>query len=127
VLQRQAALQEFSNKILSNHFVRTSLAVRRFFDPQNYSQNFQGNKNTRNHTQIQFKYDFFSEIALQNVALVFRNNTRYKILQAIPEVGWRFKKIYIEVYFVKKTYNFIAKTIIPLRWKIRQIQKWKSG
>jgi hypothetical protein len=42
VAGRQAALQRYVDVILKNQLIRSDLAVRRFFDPKNYSQNFQG-------------------------------------------------------------------------------------
>lgn len=78
IAARQASLQLYTNIVLEHHFIRTSLVVRRFFDPKNFSQNFQ-------------------ETALQNVSLAFRTNPRYEIIKSIPDIGWRAKKNYFQV------------------------------
>lgn len=42
IASRQASLQRYVETILQHPMIRTDQAVRKFFDPQNYSQNFQG-------------------------------------------------------------------------------------
>ncbi|XP_023239165.1 PX domain-containing protein kinase-like protein [Centruroides sculpturatus] len=68
VAERQQGLQQYMNTILSHPMLALSLPVKRFLDPENYSQNF-------------------LEIALQHVSMVFRSELRWEIVEPFPDIG----------------------------------------
>ncbi|XP_049831647.1 PX domain-containing protein kinase-like protein isoform X1 [Schistocerca gregaria] len=82
VAERQLGLQSYLNLILMNPILASSLPVRKFLDPENYSTSFQ-------------------EVALQHVSMALRGEVNYEIMRPIPEMGWRIRKH----YFLVKNHN----------------------
>ncbi|XP_058790504.1 PX domain-containing protein kinase-like protein isoform X2 [Phymastichus coffea] len=92
IIQRQAALQNYLNIVLMNPILASSLSVRRFLDPENYTAPLH-------------------EIALQQVSLALRSDANYEVGKAIPDMGWRLRKHY---YTVKNRQN--PKQELLLAW-----------
>lgn len=78
IAERQVALQNYLNVVLMNPILASSLPVRKFLDPENYSTPFQ-------------------ELALQHVSMALRSEVNYEIVKPVPEVGWRLRKHYFQV------------------------------
>ncbi|XP_054278649.1 PX domain-containing protein kinase-like protein [Macrosteles quadrilineatus] len=92
IAERQAGLQRYVNYILMNPILASSLPVKRFLDPDNYSSSFH-------------------ETALQHVSMVLRGEVDYEMVKALPDIGWRLRKHY---YQVKRRSN--AKEELLLSW-----------
>ncbi|XP_054012500.1 PX domain-containing protein kinase-like protein isoform X2 [Hylaeus anthracinus] len=92
IAQRQVALQNFLNTILMNPILASSLPMKKFLDPDNYTAPLH-------------------EIALQQVSLALRSDANYEVCKAIPDMGWRLRKHY---YTVKNRQN--PKQELLLAW-----------
>ncbi|XP_043248260.1 PX domain-containing protein kinase-like protein isoform X5 [Colletes gigas] len=92
IAQRQIALQKFLNTILMNPILASSLPMKKFLDPDNYTAPLH-------------------EIALQQVSLALRSDANYEVIKAIPDMGWRLRKHY---YTVKNRQN--PKQELLLAW-----------
>ena len=92
IAQRQVALQNFLNTILMNPILASSLPMKKFLDPENYTAPLH-------------------EIALQQVSLALRSDANYEVCKAIPDMGWRLRKHY---YTVKNRQN--PKQELLLAW-----------
>nr|XP_006822730.1 PREDICTED: PX domain-containing protein kinase-like protein-like [Saccoglossus kowalevskii] len=75
VAERQKALQQYLNILLSYQILSNSLHVKQFLDINNYPNNFQ-------------------EIALQHVSMFFRSEPYWEVVEPLKEVGWRIRKHY---------------------------------
>lgn len=73
--ERKSALQKYLDEILSNIYIASSLTVRRFLDPSNYSTNLQ-------------------EEARQNVCIILRSGGGHEATDALPNLGTRLRKMY---------------------------------
>lgn len=78
IAERQQKLQEYLDQVLSEPLLSQCLAVKRFLDPNNYSQNF-------------------CEAALQHVSMLFRSEDLWEVVDPLPDIGWRFRKQYFMV------------------------------
>ncbi|KAL1429362.1 hypothetical protein MTO96_016326 [Rhipicephalus appendiculatus] len=78
IAERQQKLQEYLDQVLSEPILSQCLAVKRFLDPNNYSQNF-------------------CEAALQHVSMLFRSEDHWEVVDPLPDIGWRFRKQYFMV------------------------------
>ncbi|XP_046662026.1 PX domain-containing protein kinase-like protein [Homalodisca vitripennis] len=78
IAERQAGLQKYINYILMNPILASSLPVKRFLDPDNYSSSFQ-------------------ETALQHVSMALRGELDYEMVKALSDIGWRLRKHYFQV------------------------------
>ncbi|XP_015172656.1 PREDICTED: PX domain-containing protein kinase-like protein isoform X1 [Polistes dominula] len=78
IAQRQLALQNYLNIVLMNPILASSLPMKKFLDPDNYT------------TPLH-------EIALQQVSLALRSDANFEVGKAIPDMGWRLKKYYYTV------------------------------
>lgn len=73
--ERRVALQKYLEGLLSNSLLASSLLVRQFLDPKNYSRNFQ-------------------EEGRQNVHLVLRVGGSHEVTEALPHCGTRITKVF---------------------------------
>ncbi|KAH7946852.1 hypothetical protein HPB52_005038 [Rhipicephalus sanguineus] len=78
IAERQQKLQEYLDQVLSEPLLSQCLAVKRFLDPNSYSQNF-------------------CEAALQHVSMLFRSEDHWEVVDPLPDIGWRFRKQYFMV------------------------------
>ncbi|XP_012263544.2 PX domain-containing protein kinase-like protein isoform X1 [Athalia rosae] len=78
VAQRQLALQNYLNVVLMNPILASSLPMKKFLDPDNYTAPLH-------------------EVALQQVSLALRSDANFEIGKAIPDMGWRLRKHYYTV------------------------------
>ncbi|XP_074644463.1 PX domain-containing protein kinase-like protein isoform X2 [Tubulanus polymorphus] len=78
IAERQIGLQAYLNVVLSYPLLASCHAVKRFFDPQNYTTNFQ-------------------ETALQHVAMIFRSEPTWEVVEPLTDIGWRLRKTYFLV------------------------------
>ncbi|KAL2735197.1 PX domain-containing protein kinase-like protein isoform X1 [Vespula squamosa] len=78
IAQRQQALQNYLNIVLMNPILASSLPMKKFLDPDNYT------------TPLH-------EIALQQVSLALRSDANFEVGKAIPDMGWRLRKYYYTV------------------------------
>ncbi|XP_014474840.1 PREDICTED: PX domain-containing protein kinase-like protein isoform X2 [Dinoponera quadriceps] len=92
IAQRQIALQNYLNIVLMNPILASSLPMKRFLDPENYTAPLH-------------------EIALQQVSLALRSDANYEVCKPIPDMGWRLRKHY---YTVKNRQN--PKQELLLAW-----------
>ncbi|OAD59656.1 PX domain-containing protein kinase-like protein [Eufriesea mexicana] len=92
IAQRQVALQNYLNNILMNPILASSLPMKKFLDPDNYTAPLH-------------------EIALQQVSLALRSDANFEVSKAIPDMGWRLRKHY---YTVKNRQN--PKQELLLAW-----------
>ncbi|XP_033222131.1 PX domain-containing protein kinase-like protein isoform X1 [Belonocnema kinseyi] len=92
VARRQVALQNYLNVVLMNPILASSLSMKKFLDPENYTAPLH-------------------EIALQQVSLALRSDANYEVGKAIPDMGWRLRKHY---YTVKNRQN--PKQELLLAW-----------
>ncbi|XP_012341748.1 PX domain-containing protein kinase-like protein isoform X2 [Apis florea] len=92
IAQRQIALQNYLNNILMNPILASSLPMKKFLDPDNYTAPLH-------------------EIALQQVSLALRSDANFEVCKAIPDMGWRLRKHY---YTVKNRQN--SKQELLLAW-----------
>ncbi|XP_032671347.1 PX domain-containing protein kinase-like protein isoform X2 [Odontomachus brunneus] len=92
IAQRQIALQNYLNIVLMNPILASSLPMKKFLDPENYTAPLH-------------------EIALQQVSLALRSDANYEVCKPIPDMGWRLRKHY---YTVKNRQN--PKQELLLAW-----------
>ncbi|XP_011872170.1 PREDICTED: PX domain-containing protein kinase-like protein isoform X1 [Vollenhovia emeryi] len=92
IAQRQIALQNYLNIVLMNPILASSLPMKKFLDPENYTAPLH-------------------EIALQQVSLALRSDANFEVGKAIPDMGWRLRKHY---YTVKNRQN--PKQELLLAW-----------
>ncbi|KAL6435543.1 hypothetical protein ACFW04_005482 [Cataglyphis niger] len=92
IAQRQIALQNYLNIILMNPILASSLPMKKFLDPENYTAPLH-------------------EIALQQVSLALRSDANFEVCKPIPDMGWRLRKHY---YTVKNRQN--PKQELLLAW-----------
>ncbi|XP_034940673.1 PX domain-containing protein kinase-like protein isoform X1 [Chelonus insularis] len=92
IAQRQIALQKYLNVVLMNPILASSLSMKHFLDPNNYTVPLH-------------------EIALQQVSLALRSDANFEIGKPIVDMGWRLRKHY---YTVKNRQN--PKQELLLAW-----------
>ncbi|XP_011646171.1 PX domain-containing protein kinase-like protein isoform X2 [Pogonomyrmex barbatus] len=92
IAQRQIALQNYLNIVLMNPILASSLPMKKFLDPENYTAPLH-------------------EIALQQVSLALRSDANFEVCKPIPDMGWRLRKHY---YVVKNRQN--PKQELLLAW-----------
>ncbi|XP_070168215.1 PX domain-containing protein kinase-like protein isoform X1 [Polyergus mexicanus] len=92
IAQRQIALQNYLNIVLMNPILASSLPMKKFLDPENYTAPLH-------------------EIALQQVSLALRSDANFEVCKPIPDMGWRLRKHY---YTVKNRQN--PKQELLLAW-----------
>lgn len=78
IAERSLALQNYTNIILMNPILASSLPAKRFVDPESYNQPFQ-------------------DVAVQNAALTLRSENVYILGQSLGTIGWRIRKHYFKV------------------------------
>ncbi|GIY65401.1 PX domain-containing protein kinase-like protein [Caerostris extrusa] len=78
VAERQQALQVYINFVLSHPLLSSSIHVKKFLDPNNYSFNF-------------------VETSLQHVSMVFRSEPEWEIVEPLLDFGWRIRKQYFSI------------------------------
>lgn len=106
IAQRQIALQNYLNIVLMNPILASSLPMKKFLDPDNYTTPLHGSF----YKKILFTFIFyryiacnffvfysFLEIALQQVSLALRSDANFEVGKAIPDMGWRLRKYYYTV------------------------------
>ncbi|XP_063988031.1 PX domain-containing protein kinase-like protein isoform X1 [Diachasmimorpha longicaudata] len=92
IAQRQIGLQNYLNTVLMNPILASSLPMKHFLDPNNYTAPLH-------------------EIALQQVSLALRSDANFEIGKPIVDMGWRLRKHY---YTVKNRQN--PKQELLLAW-----------
>ncbi|KAM4588086.1 PX domain-containing protein kinase-like protein isoform 1-T1 [Odontesthes bonariensis] len=75
IAERQRGLQTYLDSITQHPLLSTSLTVKKFLDPNNYSANY-------------------SEIALQQVSMFFRSDPKWEVMEPLKDMGWRIRKKY---------------------------------
>uniref|UniRef100_A0A1A7YNU7 PX domain containing serine/threonine kinase n=1 Tax=Iconisemion striatum TaxID=60296 RepID=A0A1A7YNU7_9TELE len=75
IAERQKGLQAYLDSITQHPLVSTSLIVKKFLDPNNYSANY-------------------TEFALQQVSMFFRSDPKWEVLEPLKDIGWRIRKKY---------------------------------
>ncbi|XP_059184375.1 PX domain-containing protein kinase-like protein isoform X1 [Centropristis striata] len=75
IAERQRGLQAFLDSITQHPLLSSSLTVKKFLDPNNYSANY-------------------TEIALQQVSMFFRSDLKWEVLEPLRDMGWRIRKKY---------------------------------
>ncbi|KAM9410099.1 PX domain-containing protein kinase-like protein isoform 2-T2 [Pholidichthys leucotaenia] len=75
IAERQRGLQTYLDSITQHPLLSTSLVVKKFLDPNNYSANY-------------------TEIALQQVSMFFRSDLKWEVLEPLRDIGWRIRKKY---------------------------------
>lgn len=75
IAERQRGLQAYLDSITQHPLLSTSLTVKKFLDPNNYSANY-------------------TEIALQQVSMFFRSDLKWEVLEPLKDTGWRIRKKY---------------------------------
>ncbi|KAM6927740.1 PX domain-containing protein kinase-like protein [Xenentodon cancila] len=75
IAERQRGLQTYLDSITQHPLLSTSLTVKKFLDPNNYSANY-------------------TEIALQQVSMFFRSDPKWEVLEPLRDIGWRIRKRY---------------------------------
>ncbi|XP_063215992.1 PX domain-containing protein kinase-like protein isoform X2 [Bacillus rossius redtenbacheri] len=73
VAERRISLENYINCILMNPILASSLPVKKFLDPDNYSTPFH-------------------ELALQHVSMALRSEMNYEVVRPVPDMGWRLRK-----------------------------------
>ncbi|XP_034389521.1 PX domain-containing protein kinase-like protein isoform X2 [Cyclopterus lumpus] len=76
IAERQRGLQAFLDSITQHPLLSSSLTVKKFLDPNNYSANY-------------------TEIALQQVSMFFRSDLKWEVLEPLKDNGWRIRKKYV--------------------------------
>lgn len=92
------------NQVLENLILSSSVWVKRFLDPENYSESFLGKCSTRSITiVIEFLKNLmlFPDSSLQYASMALRGKPDFHNMKPLPYIGWRFKKTYCSV----KRYN----------------------
>ncbi|XP_038551566.1 PX domain-containing protein kinase-like protein isoform X1 [Micropterus salmoides] len=75
IAERQRGLQAYLDSITQHPMLSSSLTVKKFLDPNNYSANY-------------------TEIALQQVSMFFRSDPKWEVLEPLRDIGWRIRKKY---------------------------------
>uniref|UniRef100_A0A671XW66 PX domain containing serine/threonine kinase n=1 Tax=Sparus aurata TaxID=8175 RepID=A0A671XW66_SPAAU len=75
IAERQRGLQTYLDSITQHPLLSSSLYVKKFLDPNNYSANY-------------------TEIALQQVSMFFRSDPKWEVLEPLKDMGWRIRKKY---------------------------------
>uniref|UniRef100_A0A3Q1H9N4 PX domain containing serine/threonine kinase n=1 Tax=Anabas testudineus TaxID=64144 RepID=A0A3Q1H9N4_ANATE len=75
IAERQRGLQTYLDSITQHPLLCSSLPVKKFLDPNNYSANY-------------------TEIALQQVSMFFRSDPKWEVLEPLRDMGWRIRKKY---------------------------------
>ncbi|KAK2861685.1 hypothetical protein Q5P01_001218 [Channa striata] len=75
IAERQRGLQAYLDSITQHPLLCSSLTVKKFLDPNNYSANY-------------------TEIALQQVSMFFRSDLKWEVLEPLRDIGWRIRKKY---------------------------------
>uniref|UniRef100_A0A672IHF5 PX domain containing serine/threonine kinase n=1 Tax=Salarias fasciatus TaxID=181472 RepID=A0A672IHF5_SALFA len=75
IAERQKGLQAYLDTITQHPLLSSSLTVKKFLDPNNYSANY-------------------TEIALQQVSMFFRSDPKWEVLEPLRDMGWRIRKKY---------------------------------
>uniref|UniRef100_A0A3B5B3X1 PX domain containing serine/threonine kinase like n=1 Tax=Stegastes partitus TaxID=144197 RepID=A0A3B5B3X1_9TELE len=75
IAERQRGLQTYLDSITQHPVLCSSLTVKKFLDPNNYSANY-------------------TEIALQQVSMFFRSDPKWEVLEPLRDMGWRIRKKY---------------------------------
>uniref|UniRef100_A0A667XWD9 PX domain containing serine/threonine kinase n=1 Tax=Myripristis murdjan TaxID=586833 RepID=A0A667XWD9_9TELE len=75
IAERQRGLQAYLDSITQHPLLSTSLPVKKFLDPNNYSANY-------------------TEIALQQVSMFFRSDPKWEVVEPLRDMGWRIRKKY---------------------------------
>ncbi|XP_019123884.1 PX domain-containing protein kinase-like protein isoform X1 [Larimichthys crocea] len=75
IAERQRGLQTYLDSITQHPLLSSSLTVKKFLDPNNYSANY-------------------TEIALQQVSMFFRSDPKWEVLEPLKDMGWRIRKKY---------------------------------
>ncbi|XP_054906118.1 PX domain-containing protein kinase-like protein isoform X1 [Poeciliopsis prolifica] len=75
IAERQRGLQAYLDSITQHPQICTSLFVKKFLDPNNYSANY-------------------TEIALQQVSMFFRSDPKWEVQEPLKDMGWRIRKKY---------------------------------
>lgn len=75
IAERQRGLQTYLDSITQHPMLCSSLHVKKFLDPNNYSANY-------------------TEIALQQVSMFFRSDPKWEVLEPLRDMGWRIRKRY---------------------------------
>uniref|UniRef100_A0A7N9AL10 PX domain containing serine/threonine kinase n=1 Tax=Mastacembelus armatus TaxID=205130 RepID=A0A7N9AL10_9TELE len=78
IAERQRGLQAYLDTITQQPLLSSSLPVKKFLDPNNYSANY-------------------TEIALQQVSMFFRSDPKWEVLEPLRDIGWRIRKKYFLV------------------------------
>uniref|UniRef100_A0A3P9CJR6 PX domain containing serine/threonine kinase n=1 Tax=Maylandia zebra TaxID=106582 RepID=A0A3P9CJR6_9CICH len=78
IAERQRGLQTYLDTITQHPLLCSSLPVKKFLDPNNYSANY-------------------TEIALQQVSMFFRSDPKWEVLEPLRDMGWRIRKKYFLV------------------------------
>ncbi|KFM76932.1 PX domain-containing protein kinase-like protein, partial [Stegodyphus mimosarum] len=78
VAERQQGLQAYINFVLSHLLLSSSIHVKRFLDPSNYSFNF-------------------VETSLQHVSMIFRSEPQWEVVEPLLDFGWRIRKQYFSI------------------------------
>uniref|UniRef100_T1J845 PX domain-containing protein n=1 Tax=Strigamia maritima TaxID=126957 RepID=T1J845_STRMM len=78
VAERQIGLQNYLNAVLAHPIISSSVYVKKFLDPANYSVNYQ-------------------ELSLQYVSMLIRSEPEWEVVEPMPKIGWRIKKQYFLV------------------------------
>uniref|UniRef100_A0A3Q3KRR2 Uncharacterized protein n=1 Tax=Monopterus albus TaxID=43700 RepID=A0A3Q3KRR2_MONAL len=75
IAERQRGLQTYLDSITQHPLLSSSLHVKKFLDPNNYSANY-------------------TEIALQQVSMFFRSDPKWEVVEPLRDIGWRIRKKY---------------------------------
>uniref|UniRef100_A0A3Q3GNI4 PX domain containing serine/threonine kinase n=1 Tax=Labrus bergylta TaxID=56723 RepID=A0A3Q3GNI4_9LABR len=78
IAERQRGLQAYLDSITQHPLLCSSLFVKKFLDPNNYSANY-------------------TEIALQQVSMYFRSDPKWEVLEPLRDIGWRIRKKYFVI------------------------------
>ncbi|KAI5692880.1 hypothetical protein M8J75_003129 [Diaphorina citri] len=97
VAERQVALQEYLNPILSDRILSLSAPIRKFLDIPNTSNNIH----------------HFEDTALQHISMVLRSEQNYELGQPLANLGWRPTKQY---YRVAKSRNSASPEEFLVSW-----------
>ncbi|XP_029288473.1 LOW QUALITY PROTEIN: PX domain-containing protein kinase-like protein [Cottoperca gobio] len=73
IAERQRGLQAFLDSITQHPLLSSSLTIKKFLDPNNYSANY-------------------TEIALQQVSMFFRSDLKWEVVEPLKDNGWRIRK-----------------------------------
>uniref|UniRef100_A0A673AE09 PX domain containing serine/threonine kinase n=1 Tax=Sphaeramia orbicularis TaxID=375764 RepID=A0A673AE09_9TELE len=78
IAERQRGLQLYLDSITQHPLLCSSLSVKKFLDPNNYSANY-------------------TEIALQQVSMFFRSDPKWEVVEPLRDMGWRIRKKYFMI------------------------------